>query len=85
MKFFYLLKLLQAAKRASVTYATMLQLKEKTAYIHKSNMCGRIPKAGADTQIHIGEYSRLIDISIETSLKNIFSNETSMRACVILF
>ena len=79
------MKLLQAAKRASVTYATMLQLKEKTAYIHKSNMCGRIPKARADPQIHIGEYSRLIDISIETSFNFIFKRDwhESMRYFIL--
>lgn len=53
----------------------MLQLKEKTACIHKSNMCGRIPKARVDAQIHIGEYSLLIDCYIETSFNFIFKQD----------
>ena len=63
----------------------MLQLKEKTAYIHKSNMCGRIPKARAEAQIHMGEYSRLIDFSIETSFNFIFKRDwhESMRYFIL--
>ena len=48
-------------------------------------MCGRIPKARAEAQIHMGEYSRLIDFSIETSFNFIFKRDwhESMRYFIL--
>lgn len=53
--------------------------------MHKSNICGRIPIARANAQVHIGEYSRLIDCSIETNFNFISKRDwhESMRYFIL--